>query len=117
MSGVDAAGGFAYQHAQAIQLALGLAQDASLRRIRVEAENDVIDAEVWSTSDELVEGFQYKRRNDKDTWGQQELIDELADWSDLTQQHPAAKYHFVTDGRLGPTGRKVRDAPQEAARG
>lgn len=117
MSGVDAAGGFAYQHAQAIQLALGLAQDASWGRIRVEAENDVIDAEVWSASDELVGGFQYKRRNDKDTWGQQELIDELADWSDLAQQHPAARYRFVTDGRLGPTGRKVRDALQEAAGG
>ncbi|BCZ24055.1 ATP-binding protein [Mycobacterium senriense] len=117
MSGVDAAGGFAYQHAQAIQLALGLAQDLSLDRIRVEAENDVIDAEVWSVSDELIEGFQFKRRNDKDTWGQQELIDELADWSDLAQQHPAARYHFVTDGRLGPTGRNVRDALQKAASG
>ena len=48
MSGVDAAGGFAYQHAQAIQLALLLAQDDDLDRIRVEAENDVVDAEIWS---------------------------------------------------------------------
>lgn len=117
MSGVDAAGGFAYQHAQAIQLALELAENAGLHRVRVEAQNDVIDAEVWSTSGELVEGFQYKRRKDDDTWGQQELIDELADWSDLAQQHPGARYHFVTDGRLGPTGRKVRDALQRAAEG
>src|SRR3954452_6927633 len=110
MRGVDAAGGFAYQHAQAIQLALRLALDETLDRIRVEAENDVVDAEVWSGSNELVEGFQYKRRNEKDTWGQQELIDELADWSDVAQLHPGASYHFVTDGRLGPTGRRVRDA-------
>lgn len=115
--GVDAAGGFAYQHAQAIQLALGLAQDASFERVRVEAENDVVDAEVWSVADELVEGFQFKRRNERDTWGQQELIDELADWSDLAQRHPAAKYRFVTDGRLGPTGRNVRNALQKAASG
>jgi energy-coupling factor transporter ATP-binding protein EcfA2 len=117
MRGVDAAGGFAYQHAQAIQLALRLALDETLDRIRVEAENDVVDAEVWSGSNELVEGFQYKRRNEKDTWGQQELIDELADWSDVAQLHPGASYHFVTDGRLGPTGRRVRDALQEAADG
>src|SRR5262245_44232109 len=44
MSGVDAAGGLAYQHAHAIQLALLLAQDDDLDRIRVEAENDVVDA-------------------------------------------------------------------------
>ena len=59
MGGVEAAGGFAYQHAQAVQLALKLAQDEDLRRIRVEAANDVVDVELWSRSDALVEGCQY----------------------------------------------------------
>jgi hypothetical protein len=117
MGGVEAAGGFAYQHAQAVQLALKLAQDEDLGRIRVEAANDVVDVEVWSRSDALVEGCQYKRRNQTDTWGQQELIDELADWSDIAQVHPAATYRFVTDGRLGPTGRNVRDALLRASEG
>ena len=46
MSGTDAAGGFSYQHAQAIQAALVLAGNDELDRIRVEAENDVIDLEM-----------------------------------------------------------------------
>ena len=50
MGGVEAAGGFAYQHAQAVQLVLKLVQDEHLGRIRVEAANDVVDVEVWSRS-------------------------------------------------------------------
>ncbi|UNB50923.1 hypothetical protein [Mycolicibacterium sp. YH-1] len=117
MSGTDAAGGFSYQHAQAIQAALELASNDELDRIRVEAENDVIDLEVWNKSGQLVSALQYKRRSDDYTWGQQELIDELTDWSALGATHTAAGYRFVTDGRLGPTGRDVRDALEEAADG
>lgn len=117
LGGVEAAGGFAYQHAQAVQVALRLAQDAALHRLRVEATNDVIDAEVWSNANDLVEGLQYKRRNESDTWGQQELIDELVEWSSIARCHPTALYKFLTDGRLGPTGRKVRDALQQATNG
>ena len=60
---------------------------------------------------------QFKRRNEEYTWGQQELIDELTDWSALGASHAKATYRFVTDGRLGPTGRDVRDALEEAAEG
>jgi hypothetical protein len=115
VSGADAAGGFAYQHAQATAAALKLAEDDTLSRIRVEADNDAIDLEIWSQRGDLVHAYQFKRRNEFDTWGQQELIDELSDWSDLGDQHPRATYHFVTDGRLGPTGKKVRDALTMAA--
>lgn len=117
MSGVDAIGGFSYQHAQAIHAALRLAEDDHLERIRVEAENDVIDVEVWGSSDVLVDAFQYKRRREPYTWGQQELIDELVDWSALGRAHSQATYRFVTDGRLGPTGRDVRDALEDASEG
>jgi hypothetical protein len=110
MSGAAAAGGFAYQHAQAIQAAMRLAEEPDLARIRVEADNDAIDLEIWSVDDVLVEASQFKRRGEPYTWGQQELIDELADWSPLGVKHPDARYRFVTDGRLGPTGRGVRDA-------
>ena len=87
-----------------------LAEEPDLARIRVEADNDAIDLEIWSVDDVLVEASQFKRRGEPYTWGQQELIDELADWSPLGVKHPDARYRFVTDGRLGPTGRGVRDA-------
>jgi hypothetical protein len=117
MGGTAAAGGFAYQHAQAVVLALRLAIDPALGSLRVEAENDVIDAEVWSQAGELVQGRQFKRRRTDDTWSQQDLIKELLRWSDLAKDHPAAEYEFVAEGRLGPTGRQVRDALTQARSG
>jgi hypothetical protein len=117
MGGVEASAGFAYQHAQAVQQALALAADPNLYAIRVEASNDIIDVEIHSLDGQLVKGFQFKRRNQGDTWGQQELIDELARWSDLAAHHPTATYEFVTDGRLGRTGLKVRDALETASSG
>lgn len=117
MGGVDASAGFAYQHAQAVQMALTLATDPSLHAIRVEAENDVIDVEILSQNGTLIKGSQFKLRNQSDTWGQQELIDELVRWSGLASDNPGATYEFVTDGRLGPTGVKVRDALEKAATG
>ncbi|NDJ90741.1 ATP-binding protein [Mycolicibacter kumamotonensis] len=117
MGGVEASAGFAYQHAQAVQQALVLAADPGLYAIRVEAENDVVDVEIHSVGGQLVKGFQFKRRNQGDTWGQQELIDELARWSGLAAQHSTATYEFVTNGRLGRTGLKVRDALEKACSG
>lgn len=117
MGGVDASAGFAYQHAQAVKMALTIAADPSLHAIRVEAENDVIDVEIRSQDGRLVKGSQFKLRNQSDTWGQQELIDELVRWSGLAGENPEATYEFVTDGRLGPTGVKVRDALERAASG
>jgi hypothetical protein len=117
MGGPGAAGGFAYQHSQAVILALRLATDQAFASVRVEAENDVIDAEVWSDSGALVEGRQFKRRRSDDTWAQQDLIKELLRWSDLAKDHPSAEYEFVAEGRLGPTGRLVRDALTQARAG
>jgi hypothetical protein len=117
MSGIDTAGGIAYQHAQAIHLALALAEDENYKRIRVEGDNDVIDVELWSATGDLIKGAQFKRRRDAYTWGQQELIDELTRWSALNQQQPLATYNFITDGRLGPTGRNVQFALLNAAEG
>ncbi|MGE2818130.1 AAA family ATPase [Mycobacterium heidelbergense] len=100
-----------------MQQALALAADPSLYAIRVEAENDIVDVEIRSLDGKLVKGFQFKRRNQGNTWGQQELIDELARWSGLAADHPMATYEFVTDGRLGRTGLKVRDALEKASSG
>jgi hypothetical protein len=82
--------------------------------VRVEAENDAIDLEIWSETDELIEAFQFKRRNENYTWGQAELLKLLKEWVALGADHPAASFAFVTDGRLGRTGRTVRDALQSA---
>lgn len=117
MGGTDAAGGFAYQHAQAIEAALRLVDEPGLAYVRVEAENDAIDLEIWSESDELVEAFQFKRRSDNYTWGQGELLKLLKEWVGLGSDNPAASFAFVTDGRLGRTGRTVRDALKSAANG
>ncbi|MEE6169863.1 MULTISPECIES: ATP-binding protein [unclassified Mycolicibacterium] len=117
MGGVEASAGFAYQHAQAVQMALTIAPDPNLHAIRVEAENDIIDVEIRAQNGSLVKGSQLKLRNQSDTWGQQELIDELVRWSGMAAKNPTATYEFVTDGRLGPTGVKVRDALEKAASG
>ncbi|SUE94988.1 dsDNA nuclease domain-containing protein [Mycolicibacterium tokaiense] len=117
MGGVDASAGFAYQHAQAVQMALTIAAEASVGAIRIEAENDIVDVEIRSQDGILVTGSQFKLRHQSDTWGQQELIDELVRWFELAGDNPGATYEFVTDGRLGPTGVKVRDALEKAASG
>jgi hypothetical protein len=117
VGGTDAAAGFAYQHAQAVLTALRLADETSLARIRVEGYDDAIDLEVWGQLDELVEAFQYKRRSDSYTWGQKELLDQIAAWSRIGAHQVDARYKFVTDGKLGPTGRNVRDALAQAALG
>ncbi|WP_280255471.1 hypothetical protein [Nocardia wallacei] len=117
MAGTDAAGGFAYQHAQAVGAALRLADEPSLKHVRVEAENDAVDLEIWSESGVLVEAYQFKRRNEKYTWGQGEILKILKDWVLLGIDNPTASFAFVTDGRLGRTGRAVRDALKSAAAG
>ncbi|MFJ9365204.1 AAA family ATPase [Nocardia sp. NPDC101769] len=117
MSGVDAAGGFAYQHAQAVLRILDLAADTTLGFVRVEATNDVVDIETYSIEGSLLSAAQFKRRDRRYTWGKAELVTELARWSELGSSYPDASYAFVTDGRLGPTGREVQDALEAAGAG
>lgn len=69
------------------------------------------------TSCELVEAFQYKRRNQGYTWGRGRSSPTIADWSRMGAHHPDGRYRFLTDGRLRPAGRRVRDALMRAADG
>ncbi|MCR8899508.1 hypothetical protein NWF34_21455 [Gordonia sp. GONU] len=117
MGGVDAAGGFAFQHAQAVLGVLGMAADPRLGQARVEADNDVVDLEILDSSGLLVRALQFKRRDQRYTWAQTDLMEELERWSKLGPEHPEAEYRFVTDGRLGPTGRKVLIALDELRNG
>ncbi|MFI6430274.1 ATP-binding protein [Rhodococcus oryzae] len=110
MGGVDASAGFAYQHAQAVHRVLELVSIDDSGYVRVEAKNDVVDVETYSTDGVLRRAAQFKVRDQKYTWGKADLLDELARWSMLGSKHPEARYEFVTDGRLGPDGRKVQRA-------
>ncbi|MDR7172538.1 hypothetical protein J2W56_006303 [Nocardia kruczakiae] len=117
MSGVDAAAGFAYQHAQAVHRVLDLAEDSALGFVRVEATNDVVDIETHTVDGRLRSVEQFKRRGLLYTWGKGELVAELARWSKLGSSYADTSYAFVTDGRLGPTGRGVLDALKAAHAG
>lgn len=117
MSGVDAAAGFAFQHARAAVMALDLLHNADADYLRVEAANDIVDAEMFSASGVLLRAAQFKRRDVNYTWGEAELVAQLVRWSAIAGNHPGSAYEFVTDGRLGPTGRKVREALDAARQG
>ncbi|MBD0861530.1 ATP-binding protein [Gordonia sp. zg691] len=110
MGGVDAAAGFAYQHAQAVLCVLDLATNPDLGFVRVEATNDVVDVETYTNEGTLHAAVQCKRRDRQYTWGEKELVAELGRWSNLGSDYAGATYTFQTDGRLGPSGRAVKDA-------
>ncbi|QDQ93039.1 ATP-binding protein [Rhodococcus sp. WB9] len=117
MGGVDASAGFAYQHAQAVHRVLDLADLDDAGYVRVEATNDVVDVEIYTGDDTLVRAAQFKIRGQQYTWGEAALVDELVRWSALAAKYPDARYEFVTDGRLGPTGREVQAALEMARNG
>lgn len=113
MGGSSAAGGFSYQHARTVLDLLVLVKEPNLSSLRIEAANDVIDVEIFDEENLLVKASQYKRRNHSYTWGATELINELSRWCSIAEDSPKATYQFVTDGRLGPSGRKVQEALDE----
>lgn len=117
MGGADAAKGFAYQHAQALHRVVDLVDLDGASYVRVEAANDVVDVEIYAEGDTLVHAAQFKTRDQKYTWGVTELVEELVRWSSIAPAHPEAQYEFVTDGRLGPSGRKFQAALEENHRG
>lgn len=117
MGGVSASAGFAYQHAQAVHRVLDLVDLDGDSYVRVEATNDVVDVEIYTGDDTLVQAAQFKMRDQKYTWGATELVSELVRWSSMAATYPEARYEFVTDGRLGPTGRQVQEALEAVRHG
>lgn len=110
MSGIDASGGFAYQHARAVLEIIEMLDKAEIEKIRVEAENDVVDIEQLDDLDNLKLAIQVKRRAPEYSWSAKNIMDELSRWSDLAKDHPDSKYVFITDGRLGPSALQLEDA-------
>jgi len=119
MSGVDAVRGFNYQHCHAVLIALEVAMDPDLAGIRVEGDDEALDIEVHSIAGPeretvLVRGFQVKSRKPPYTWGKADLLAILRRWVALPMS-ASSEFIFLTDGKIGPSGREVQTA-LEAAR-
>ncbi len=116
MSGVDTVRGIGYQQAQAVLEAVALLDNSAAAALRVEGVEDVADIEVLDHRSRLLVGKQFKVRADEHTWGQAELVTVMRRWAAVPGAESAV-FEFVTDGRLGPSGRRVRDALRAAAAG
>lgn len=116
VGGTDAIRGIAYQQAQAVLAALDVLDDLDLGAMRVEGVDDVVDIELFTTAGTVHSAKQVKIRNEKYTWGEAEIVAVLLRWAHLPDASHAS-FEFLTDGRLGPTGEKVRTALEDAAQG
>lgn len=116
VGGVDTYRGIAYQHAQAVLSALDVLESDQFAAIRVEGADDAIDIELLDANGRVAVGKQAKVRADEYTWAKADLVGLLRRWA-AVDAPDGASFQFVTDGRLGPSGEKVRDALAEAAAG
>jgi hypothetical protein len=114
MGGVETVRGIGYQHAHAVLCALDVLADDALGAIRVEGTADVMDIEIHNTQGAVVLAKQVKIRSSGYSWGQKELLDIMRAWAGL-KIASGADFEFLTDGRLGPTGEKVRRALDAAS--
>ncbi|WP_327207216.1 AAA family ATPase [[Kitasatospora] papulosa] len=116
MSGVDTVRGIAYQQAQAVLEAIGLLEDPTLGSVRVEGTDDAVDIELLARGGTLSHAIQVKVRAPDYTWGESALLAVLKRWAVLPDAAHAS-FEFLTDGRLGPSGRRVQQALEAAAEG
>lgn len=123
MGGVDNVRGVNYQHAHAILGSLDLLDDFGLGSMRVEADNDVVDIELYGEPDErssngspLLRAAQVKSRSAPYTWARAELLAVFRRWAALPEASAAA-FDLVTNGALGPSGQSVVEALEAARKG
>lgn len=116
VGGVDTVRGIAYQQAHAVLTALDVLDDLDLGALRVEGADDVVDIELFTTAGTVRHAKQVKVRAEEYTWGEAELVTVLRRWAKLPDAAHAS-FEFLTDGRLGPTGEKVRAALEDAEQG
>jgi hypothetical protein len=62
---------------------------------------------VFARDGSLYMGKQAKVRAEGYTWGKAEIVTVLRRWAELPGA-ARASFVFVTDGRLGPTGKRLR---------
>ena len=113
---MDTARGIAYQQAQAVLHAIDMLDEPDAAFLRVEGTEDIIDLEVLASDRTQISGCQFKTRQEPYTWSKGDLLAVLKRWGG-TQASEAARFSFVTDGRLGPSGEKVAAALAAAASG
>lgn len=116
VGGVENVRGIFYQHAHSVLTALDVVGDPGLEYLMVEGIEDVMDIAVFDHDRILVLAKQVKTRTQAYTWGRGELLSILRRWLELDDSQTAS-FQFVTDGRLGTTGEKVKVALVAAASG
>lgn len=116
MAGTDTARGMGYQHAQSVMTALDVVGDPHLGSLMVEGTEDIMDIAVFDHAGHVVVAKQIKTKDHAYTWSQGELFQVLGKWAALDAA-ATARFEFVTDGRLGRTGERVRAALVAAADG
>lgn len=116
MGGTDTYRGIAYQHAQAVLSALDVVGAEDYAAIRVEGRDDYFDIELLDADERIVLAKQVKVRAEPYTWSKSDLLLMLRRWA-AADAPESASFEFVTDGSLGPSGEKVRNALVAASAG
>jgi hypothetical protein len=80
----------------------------------VEGTDDIVDVEILDATGNTVLAQQMKTRDSSYTWSGNEVLGVLRRWAALPAAS-AARFEFVTDGRLGPTGVTFKSALAAAA--
>jgi hypothetical protein len=114
MAGTDTIQGIAWQQAATLLRCIDVVEDPQLGALRIEGVDDVIDFETLGADGRLIAARQAKTRVEPYTWGKEELLKVIRRWLDLPAGNDAS-FEFLTDGSLGPSGVKVRDALQATA--
>ena len=116
MAGSDTVRGIGYQGAQAVLAALDVLDEQRYAAMRVEGIEDVADIEFLSACGSVLHAKQIKTRVEKYTWGPSELVAVLNRWA-RTPNAADATFEFLTDGRFGPSGSRLRNATEAAING
>ncbi|MCP4599853.1 MAG: hypothetical protein GY847_04810 [Proteobacteria bacterium] len=101
MAGPDNIKGVTFQHLCAILKALEILEDRDGGAIRIEGTQDVMDFEVFDSTDHLIYVAQAKSRKEPHTWSQAEIIKIIRQWADQGKES-IETYEFLTDGQVGP---------------
>jgi hypothetical protein len=116
VAGTDTLRGIGYQQAQAALTVIEALDDPVFAAVRIEGTADVVDLEILDAGGNIILGQQMKIRDHAYTWSGNEVLAVLKRWSKVAAS-ATASFEFVTDGRLGPTGEKLRAALAAAGNG
>lgn len=107
MAGADTVRGIAYQQWHAVCEAVGILDSPNAVALRVEGMDDIVDIEILDENLDVLRALQIRSRTAPGTWGRAELVAVLKRWAGVPAT-AGARFDFVTNARLGPTGELVR---------